>query len=98
MGQKVNPNGFRIGIISTWPSTWFAGKKKYKALFLQDNAIKKYIHSRIKDAGISGIDIERAKKVIVTIHTSKPGVIIGKQGAAIEELRKTMERMFEDSF
>ena len=98
MGQKVNPNGFRIGIISTWPSTLFAGKKKYKALFLQDNAIKKYIHSRIKDAGISGIDIERAKKVIVTIHTSKPGVIIGKQGAAIEELRKTMERMFGESF
>jgi len=98
MGQKVNPNGFRTGVIRTWPSTWFAVKKKYRELFLQDALIRRYIQERIKDAGVSGIDIERAKKVIVTIHTSKPGVIIGKQGAAIEELRKDMERKFGGSF
>jgi small subunit ribosomal protein S3 len=98
MGQKVNPNGFRIGIIAGWPSTWFAAKKKYRELFLQDAGIKKYIRAHITDAGISSIEIERAKKVIVTIHTSKPGVIIGKQGAAIEDLRKNMEKQFGESF
>ena len=98
MGQKVNPNGFRIGITTTWPSTWFAAKKKYRTLFLQDVLIRRYIHSRIKDAGITRIDIERTKKVSVAIHTSKPGIIIGKQGAAIEELRKDMERRFGGSF
>jgi len=98
MGQKVHPHGFRIGVIYTWPSVWFAPRRKYRALFLRDVAIRKYIHARIKDAGISEIHIERAKKVIVTIHTSKPGVIIGKQGAAIEDLRKDMEREFGESF
>lgn len=98
MGQKVHPRGFRVGIIYTWPSVWFAAKRKYRSLFLKDVAIREYIHAHIKDAGISEINIERAKKVIVTIHTSKPGVIIGKQGAAIEELRKVMERQFGESF
>jgi small subunit ribosomal protein S3 len=98
MGQKVNPNGFRLGITGTWPSTWFAGKKKYGALFRQDVLIRKFIQARVKDAGISRIEIERTKKVSVTIHTSKPGIIIGKQGAAIEELRKDMEKEFGESF
>ena len=98
MGQKVNPIGYRIGVIITWPSTWFASKKKYRTLFLEDTFIRRFIHSRIKDAGVARIEIERAKKVTVTIHTSKPGVIIGKQGAAIEDLRKEMERRFGSSF
>lgn len=98
MGQKVHPHGFRVGIIMTWPSVWFAPRRKYRALFLKDVAIRKYIHARIRDAGIAEIGIERAKKVIITIHTSKPGVIIGKQGAAIEELRKGLEREFNESF
>jgi small subunit ribosomal protein S3 len=98
MGQKVNPNGFRIGFTHTWPSTWFAKGKKYQDLFLQDVRIKRYIHERIKESGISLIEIERGKKVIVTIHTSKPGVIIGKQGAAIEELKKDLEKKFSGTF
>lgn len=98
MGQKVNPNGFRIGFTHTWPSTWFARGNKYRDLLLQDVRIRRYILGKIKEAGISGIDIERGKKVTVTIHTSKPGVIIGKQGAAIEELRKDLERRFGGSF
>ena len=98
MGQKVNPNGFRLGITGTWPSTWFASKKKYGALFRQDVLIKRFINSRVKDAGISRIEIERTKKVSITIHTSKPGIIIGKQGAAIEELRKELEKRFGGSF
>ncbi|TSC60759.1 MAG: 30S ribosomal protein S3 [Candidatus Peregrinibacteria bacterium Greene0416_62] len=98
MGQKVNPNGFRIGITHSWPSTWFAKGKKFRELFLQDVLIRRYINSRMKDAGICQIDIDRNKKVTVVIHTSKPGVIIGKQGAAIEELRKDLERRFTGSF
>ena len=98
MGQKVNPNGFRLGVTHMWPSTWFARGKKYRDLFLQDIEIKRHIRGKLKDAGISDLFIERAKKTTVTIHTSKPGVIIGKQGAAIEDLRKELERMFGGSF
>ncbi|MBT3834950.1 30S ribosomal protein S3 [Candidatus Peribacteria bacterium] len=98
MGQKVNPNGFRLGITTTWPSTWFAGRKKYKQYFLQDVAIRKFITNRVRDAGITRIEIERTKKISVAIHTSKPGVIIGKQGAAIDELKKDMEKTFGERF
>lgn len=98
MGQKVNPNGFRIGLTHTWPSTWFARRRKYRELLLQDVQIKRYIQGKMKEAGISQIDIDRGKKVSVSIHTSKPGVIIGKQGAAIEDLRKDLERRFGGSF
>jgi small subunit ribosomal protein S3 len=98
MGQKVNPNGLRLGITRTWPSSWFASGKKYRNLFIEDVRIRRYLLDQLKDAGISSIEIERGKKVIVTIHTSKPGVIIGKQGAAIEELRKKLEKMFGGIF
>jgi small subunit ribosomal protein S3 len=98
MGQKVNPNGFRIGMTRTWPSTWFAKGKKFRELFLQDQKIRRHILGKLKEAGVSQIDIERGKKVEVAIHTSKPGVIIGKQGAAIEDLRKDLERTFGTTF
>ena len=98
MGQKVNPNGLRIGITHSWPSTWFARGQRYRDLLLQDVQIKKYIRNRVKEGGISDIEIERGKKVRVSVHTSKPGVLIGKQGSAIEELRKDLERKFGGSF
>lgn len=98
MGQKVNPNGFRIGFTRNWPSTWFAKGKKYGDLFLQDIQIRRYIPSRMKESGICSIEIDRGKKITVTIRTSKPGVLIGKQGAAIEELKKELERKFGGSF
>lgn len=98
MGQKVNPNGFRLGITHTWASTWFARGAKYRDLFLQDQRIKRFIAARLKEAGISEIMIERGKKVKVTIVSSKPGIIIGKQGAAIEDLRKDLERNIGTSF
>jgi len=98
MGQKVNPNGFRLGITHSWSSTWFASGSKYRELLLQDVRIKKYIRKRLKDAGISNIEIERTKKTSIKIHTSKPGIIIGKQGAAIEELREDLEKAFGGSF
>ncbi|MBI3619397.1 30S ribosomal protein S3 [Candidatus Peregrinibacteria bacterium] len=98
MGQKVNPNGFRIGFTHTWPSTWFARGTKYRDLFLQDVRIRRSITGKMKEAGIGGITIERGKKIIVTIKTSKPGVLIGKQGAAIEDLRRELERRFGGMF
>ncbi|MDD4319143.1 MAG: 30S ribosomal protein S3 [Candidatus Peribacteraceae bacterium] len=98
MGQKVNANGFRLGITHTWPSTWFAKGNKYRDLFLQDVRVKRYIMEKIKESGISSVEIDRGKKVTVTIHTSKPGVLIGKQGAAIEDMRKDLERRFGGSF
>lgn len=98
MGQKVNPNGFRIGITRTWDSIWFAKGKKYRELFLQDTLIRRHIYDKYKDGGISEIGIDRNKKTTVTIKTSKPGVLIGKQGAAIEDLRKELEKRFGGSF
>lgn len=98
MGQKVNPNGFRIGITHTWASTWFARGVKFRDLFLQDQHIKRYITKRLKEAGISELQIERGKRVKVTIISSKPGIIIGKQGAAIEELKKDLEMQFNTPF
>lgn len=98
MGQKVNPNGFRLGITHTWASKWFARGRKYRKYFLEDVKIKRFIRGKLGDAGISEIDIDRDKRVSVTIHTSKPGVIIGKQGSAIEQLRKDLEREFNMSF
>jgi small subunit ribosomal protein S3 len=94
MGQKVNPNGLRLGITHMWGSTWFARGAKYRDLFLQDQKIKRYLTGKLKDAGISEILIERGKKVKVSIVSSKPGVLIGKQGAAIDDLRKDLERQF----
>ena len=98
MGQKVNPNGFRIGFTHTWPSLWFAEKARYRKLLLEDLHIRRFLQKRLKEAGVSLIEIERTKKVSVLIHTSKPGVIIGKQGAAIEELRKALEHEFGGAF
>ncbi|UPA22786.1 30S ribosomal protein S3 [Candidatus Peribacteria bacterium] len=98
MGQKVNPNGFRIGITHTWSSIWFARGKKYRDLFLQDQLIKRHIMTKMKDAGISEIGIERGKRVSVSIQSSKPGILIGKQGAAIEDLKKDLEKRFGGNF
>lgn len=98
MGQKVNPNGFRLGITHSWPSTWFATKEKFRQNLLSDTQIRRFIEKKYKDSGISLIEIDRGKKTSVLLHSSKPGVIIGKQGASIEELRKEMEKKFGGSF
>jgi len=98
MGQKVNANGLRINITHSWPSKWFARGKKFRESFLSDVQIRRNIMSKMKDAGIALIEIDRGKKTSVVIHSSKPGVIIGKQGAAIEDLRKQLEKEFGGSF
>lgn len=98
MGQKVHPEGFRLGFTRTWNSTWFNTKAKYRDQFLADVMIRRYIRNKLGDAGISEIEIERSKKISVAIYSSKPGIIIGKQGAQIEELRKVLEKQFGGSF
>jgi small subunit ribosomal protein S3 len=99
MGQKVNPNILRIGIIKSWDSKWFAEKKNYPKLLLQDLEIHKIIEKKLIDASISRIEIQRtANKVIVFIHSAKPGLIIGRQGAGIEALKDELQKKFHEEF
>ncbi len=90
MGQKVNPIGLRVGINRTWDSRWFSGRD-YSDKLVEDLKLREYIHERLKPAGISKVIIERAaKNTRVTVHTARPGVIIGKKGADIEKLRRDL--------
>ena len=90
MGQKVNPIGLRLGINRTWDSRWFADES-YARLLHEDLKIRKYVRERLAQAGVSRIVIERpAKKARLTIHTARPGVVIGKKGADIEKLRRDL--------
>ena len=90
MGQKVHPHGLRVGIIKTWDSRWFAGKNFAKFLH-EDVKIREYIKKKLFTSGISQVEIERAGgRVKITIHTGKPGMVIGRGGAGIEELRKNL--------
>jgi small subunit ribosomal protein S3 len=93
VGQKVNPNGLRLGIIRNWDARWFA-ERDFSDLLLEDIKIRKYIKQKCYAAGVSRIEIERvAKRVQITIHTAKPGIIIGRGGAGVEALRKDLEKM-----
>ncbi|MGD1878441.1 MAG: 30S ribosomal protein S3 [Kiloniellaceae bacterium] len=93
MGQKVNPIGLRLGINRTWDSRWFADDN-YAALLHEDLAIRKFLRKRLQQAGVSRIVIERpAKKARITIHTARPGAVIGKMGADIETLRSALQAM-----
>ena len=93
MGQKVNPVGLRIGVIRDWESKWFAGKD-YSTLLHEDIKIREYISKRLNDASVSKIEIERAaNRVNVTIHTAKPGMVIGKGGTEVEALRKALNQL-----
>ena len=88
MGQKVHPNGFRLGITRTWKSRWFEDKN-YAKWVHEDLALKNYIKEKLAHAGISSIDIERAaSKVKVNVHTARPGIVIGKKGTGAEMLKK----------
>ncbi|MDR1333507.1 MAG: 30S ribosomal protein S3 [Holosporales bacterium] len=93
MGQKVNPVGFRVGILRTWESRWFAGKE-YADLLYKDLKIREYIQKNYKSAGVAKVVIERpAKKASVEIYASRPGVLIGKGGADLEKLRKNLSQI-----
>ena len=93
MGQKVNPHGIRLGINKTWSSRWFS-KSEYTKLLHQDLKIKQYVEKKLKNASISKINIERAaKKLRLSIYSSRPGIIIGKKGADIETLKNDLSKM-----
>jgi small subunit ribosomal protein S3 len=99
MGQKVNPNILRVGIIRSWDSKWFANKRNYSKMLHQDIQIRKLIEERLADAAVSRIEIQRsAGKVNVFIHSAKPGVIIGRQGASIDTLRDELNKKFHEDF
>ncbi|MBI4494601.1 MAG: 30S ribosomal protein S3 [Chloroflexi bacterium] len=93
MGQKVHPVGFRLGVIKDWQGHWYADKQ-YTQLLHEDLQVRRHIMSRLADAGVSKVDIERsANQISVTIHAAKPGIVIGKSGVKVEELRRTLETM-----
>lgn len=93
MGQKVHPTGFRIGIIKPWASKWYE-EKNYAKWLHEDIKLRKFVQDRLGHTGISRIDIERmAKKVKVTIHTVKPGVVIGRHGTGIEGLKNDLQKL-----
>lgn len=94
MGNKVNPIGLRLGINRTWDSRWYANKNEYGKMIHEDFAIRKVLLAQLKQAGVSKIVIERPhKKCRITIHTARPGVVIGKKGGDIEKLRKQLSAM-----
>ncbi|MCX5809120.1 MAG: 30S ribosomal protein S3 [Proteobacteria bacterium] len=96
MGQKTHPYGFRLGVIKTWDSKWFASKNYAKFLH-EDIIIKKFLKTKLKQAGVSRIEIERAankdKRVKINIYSARPGLVIGRKGAEVENLKKELQKM-----
>ena len=94
MGQKTNPIGARLGIIRGWDSNWYASKKDYPIKLIEDDKIRNYLNARISKGGIAKIVIERTlNKLIVTIHTSKPGIIIGKGGGEVDRIKEELKKL-----
>lgn len=94
MGQKANPIGNRLGIIRGWESNWYGSKKDYAGKLIEDNKIRTYLNARINKGGIAKIVIERTlNKLIVTIHTSKPGIIIGKGGGEVDRIKEELKKL-----
>ncbi len=93
MGQKTNPIGLRLGIIKSWDSSWF-DERNYADMLHEDLRIRKYIRSRLSKAAVSKIEIERtAKRVLLTIHTARPGIVIGKKGQEVDKLREELRAL-----
>ena len=98
MGQKVSPIGLRIGINRGWEANWYANKSDFSKYLENDLKIRKFLEKRLKDAGVSAVDIERnAKRCEIVIHTAKPGVIIGKGGEEIENLKKEIAKVVDEN-
>ena len=94
MGQKVNPNGLRVGVIRNWNSRWYANDRDFGDTLVEDYNLRKYLKKTLYDAGVPKIEIERdAKRVKIHIHCAKPGMVIGRNGSEIEKLRATCEKM-----
>jgi len=93
LGQKVHPIGLRLGIVKTWDSRWYADKKLYASYILEDHKLRRYIKKKLFHAGISRIEIERSsKRVRLRIYTARPGIVIGKKGSEIAQLKKELEK------
>ncbi len=96
MGQKVHPNGIRLGITTDWTSKWYADSDSYADFVFADHKVRGFIKKKLKDASVAKIQIERpAKKANITIHTARPGIVIGKKGEDIERLRGEVARLLE---
>lgn len=96
MGQKVNPIGFRLGVIRSWDSKWFE-EKNYAKWLHQDLKLRAYVKEKLNAAGISKVEIERAaSKVKISVHTARPGVVIGKRGAEIDKIKKDLQSFTEN--
>jgi small subunit ribosomal protein S3 len=94
MGQKVHPTGIRLGIVKDWSSKWYADSKEFPEYVYMDHQVRDFIKAKLKDASVSRISIERpAKKANITIHTARPGIVIGKKGEDIEKLRAEVAQM-----
>ena len=100
MGQKVNPNGLRVGVIKEWDTRWYADKKTFSDFLVEDKQIRDFVKKECFAAGVSSIEIERkgADKTSIIINTAKPGIIIGRQGAGIEEFKKKLQKKFKKNF
>jgi small subunit ribosomal protein S3 len=94
VGQKVNPIGFRVGVIRTWDSRWYAKGKQYQVNFQEDYKLRKFIKDKLRHAGVAKIEIERAaNKVKIIISTARPGVVIGKKGTGIDALKADIQKL-----
>lgn len=95
MGQKVNPHGLRVGIIKDWDTKWYANKKNFSDLLVEDQKIRKFVKEKLFVSGVSKIEIERAanNRVKINVHTAKPGMVIGKGGQGVEDLKKDLEKL-----
>ncbi|NLJ94861.1 MAG: 30S ribosomal protein S3 [Clostridiaceae bacterium] len=100
MGQKVNPHGFRVGVIKDWDTRWYADKKDFARYLVEDTKIRRFVKKETERAGVSRIEIEREgdERTIITISTAKPGIIIGRQGSQIEALKKKLTKEFKQTF
>ena len=93
MGQKVNPISFRLGIVKGWDSSWFGGKD-FSDKIVEDDRIRKYIQARMPKGGISKVVIERTlKRITLTIHTARPGVVIGKGGSEVDKIKEELKKI-----
>lgn len=94
MGQKVHPSGYRIGVIEPWRSRWYANKKNYGRLLLQDEKIRNHIEKEYRSAGIPRIEIERTSEAVnVIVHTARPGVLVGRKGVRVDQLKETLQKI-----
>src|SRR2546428_715965 len=94
MGHKVHPNGFRLGVYRNWEAKWFAPDKEFKPLLLEDVRLRRMLMARLKNAGVARIETERSSSALtITLHTAKPGIVIGKGGTSVDQLRDELEKI-----